>query len=523
MRQVCSKDKITQLTESRATADFAKVGQLAEVIRTFSAALKGLPGQDQAVQEDIAAATHEVESHFAGIQTIDASDECSELMKSLPVFIFHSARADQIPNEVPIGQFTADPEVTSRGMLKLCRAAGLSIQKIQQLAATKDTSQREAYEDHYKGTVSGGLNEFWTQETYHVHFRIDAESLSVSISDDTYSPRIPPSDRGEGFQWYLSFYSSLLSEVVSHKKTILLLDNPGLELHVDGQRDIKRFLEGKITFDSQVMYVTHSPAMVDPFNLAQLRKVVLLADNEGTKVLNSVSQEGVASDLLEPVRSAIGASLVSCVILNDFNVLVEGAADKPILDGAITVLYKDDNRRVLVNGSLAESKNCLLARFYARTRLPFVVLLDADSRGRELRKELKRWGIPEGQIISLQAVIERQGEDYALEDVLSAAFYHKAVVQTYFGHTIPKPPVTAGKRASAYESALRQECIRFSKKRVADTVKSLLEKGEADEETTDNLGKVISALIDNLKGQTSEGPPPRNTPPDDERNPSEPG
>jgi predicted ATP-dependent endonuclease of OLD family len=48
---------------------------------------------------------------------------------------------------------------------------------------------------------------------------------------------------------------------------VLLLDNPGLELHLDGQRDIKRFLEEKVSLDSQVVYVTHSPAMVDSFNL----------------------------------------------------------------------------------------------------------------------------------------------------------------------------------------------------------------------------------------------------------------
>ena len=48
-------------------------------------------------------------------------------------------------------------------------------------------------------------------------------------------------------------------------------DNPGLELHLDGQRDIKRFLEEKIAPTSQVLYVTHSPAMIDPFNLGQKR------------------------------------------------------------------------------------------------------------------------------------------------------------------------------------------------------------------------------------------------------------
>jgi hypothetical protein len=131
-----------------------------------------------------------------------------------------------IPNEVNVTDFVKDPDATSKGMSNLCRAAGLSVQKIRELAATSDTAQREAYEDHYKGTISGGLNEFWTQAEYHVHFRIEKERLSVSISDGTYTQRIPPSDRSEGFQWYLSFYATLLNDVGVSNQTILLLDNP---------------------------------------------------------------------------------------------------------------------------------------------------------------------------------------------------------------------------------------------------------------------------------------------------------
>ena len=105
-----------------------------------------------------------------------------------------------------------------------------------------------------------------------------------------------------GSNWYLSFYSTLLNDVGVSNQTVLLLDNPGLELHVDGQRDIKRFLEEKVSLNSQVLYVTHSPAMIDPFNLHQVRAVELLGDQQGTKVRNFAVKKGDNSDLLEPVR-----------------------------------------------------------------------------------------------------------------------------------------------------------------------------------------------------------------------------
>src|SRR5208282_3599425 len=304
----------------------------------------------------------------------------------------------------------------------LCVVAGLSAQKIKELAGQTDTSARQPYEDFYTNTISGGINEYWTQEKYHVHFRIESEKLSVSISDDTYAPRIPPRDRSDGFQWYLSFYSAVQSEVSSAHSVILLLDNPALELHFDGQRDIKRFLEEKMPVTTQVIFVTHSPAMIDPYNLEEVRKVELQPNLQGTKVSQLTLSAADGSDLLEPVRSAVGTNLVSSLVFNDFNILVEGAADKPILEGAFSLDLGDNAKRYLVNGSVAESKDGFIVRFYQRSGLPYVVYLDADSSGRDLAALLMMWGIPEKRIIKLEKIITPGelgfvGQDYELEDV----------------------------------------------------------------------------------------------------------
>ena len=61
--------------------------------------------------------------------------------------------------------------------------------------------------------------------------------------------------------------------------------------------------------------MTQSPAMIDPFNLHQVRAVELLGDQQGTKVKNFAVKKGDNSDLLEPVRSAIGMSLVASLDL----------------------------------------------------------------------------------------------------------------------------------------------------------------------------------------------------------------
>lgn len=502
-----NKDNLQTTTTTLTETRLSNPEDADDLIKTFTTSIKVLTGQDQPIIDDITAAIAALEKVKESIHADGPVDPVRVLQESLPVLVLHSTTSDHIPNEVPIADFVANPDATSKGMANLCRAAGLSVQKIRDLAATTDTSQREAYEDHHKGTISGGLNEFWTQTEYHVHFRIEKERLSVSISDTTYTKRIPPSDRSEGFRWYLSFYATLLNDVGTANQTILLLDNPALELHLDGQHDIKRFLEEKIAPTSQVIYVSHSPAMIDPYNLKQVRAVAMQPNQQGTRITNFLSKTGNDADLLEPVRAAMGMSLVSSLVMNNWNILVEGAADKPIIEGIFVSHYPEHRHNLIVNGSVSESKDAFLVRFYHRTGLPYAVVLDADSSGRDIEQGLLSHGIPQNRIIRLDKVFTERQSDFAIEDIISPAFYYQAVTQSYPNQPIEQPTDTNKKRATQYEDAFRtKHQIGFSKRRVADTVKQLLGEYKEDQETKTSLGTLSTAIMNCLNAQTTAQP-----------------
>jgi predicted ATP-dependent endonuclease of OLD family len=483
------------------SGNFSDLATIGNLVTTFTTALKALPGQDEAVQADIATATKEIELLQIQIQRILERDPQAQFHELMPRFVLHSTTLDRIPNEVNVALFVKEPETTSKGMANLCKVAGLSTQKIQELANATDTPRRETYEDHYRAGLSGGINEFWTQETYNIHFRIEKERLSVSISDQTYSRRISPSERSDGFQWYLSFYSALLSEVSATAPTVVLLDNPGLELHADGQRDIKRFLEEKLPGTTQVVYVTHSPAMIDTYNLEQVRRVELRPDMQGTKVLKLAIGESENLDLLEPVRSAIGASLINTLMSNDYNVLVEGASDKPILEAAFAMFQPADHRRIIVNGSVSETGK-LLPLFYEKAGLPFVVYLDSDSAGRDIKTALINAGIPASKVIYLGDVITK-AFDFELEDIVDSAVYNDAVQRTYADKPVELPPGEDGKRTKRYERAYKESYgIGFNKRRVAEHVKSIL--GQSGMETPagfDELRTLTNKIWDVLQAQ----------------------
>jgi len=492
--------------ETFLSSNFSAGSQLDDLLKTLQVALSGVPGQDAAIQEDISNTVKDIRSILDQIKQALSKDPAQTLRAIFPHFVVHSTSVDRIPNNVNLSEFINEPDKTSPGMAKLCRVAGISIQKIQELSAM-DAAAREAYEDSYRRTISGAVNEYWTQEIYNIHFRIEKENLSVSISDGKYAPRIPPSERSDGFQWYLSFYSTLLDEVSSSKPIMLLLDNPALELHPDGQRDIKKFLEERYSSSAQVLYVTHSPAMLDPFHLEQVRVVELHKDMVGTKVGTPRVKSPKDFDLLEPIRSAIGASLVTSLAYNCVNVLTEGAADKPILDAAITNFRPKLKESWVINGGIAEGKDYFPA-FLERAKVPYVIFLDSDSGGRTIQGHLTGAGIPEGKILMLREAVGTEmfkDKDVELEDVISAEFYHRAVTDTYSEKEVTPVPADRAKRTKYYEEQFRQNHrIGFNKNRVAETMKRLIEQGKSDDQTKEQLEKVLKFLEMKISTQIQE-------------------
>jgi len=58
---VGNKEKIDQITNGLVSAQFEDMQKIPNIIKTFSTSLKGLPHQDEMIQEDIAEATKEIE------------------------------------------------------------------------------------------------------------------------------------------------------------------------------------------------------------------------------------------------------------------------------------------------------------------------------------------------------------------------------------------------------------------------------------------------------------------------------
>jgi predicted ATPase len=92
-------------------------------------------------------------------------------------------------------------------------------------------------------------------------------------------------ERSTGFICFFSFlvwFSQLREEY--GENVLVLLDEPGLNLHGKAQADLLRYINDRLKPNYQAIYTTHSPFMIDPDALLSVRTVEDKSEGaEGTR------------------------------------------------------------------------------------------------------------------------------------------------------------------------------------------------------------------------------------------------
>jgi hypothetical protein len=132
--------------------------------------------------------------------------------------------------------------------------------------------------------------------------------LHIRIHNLRHRVTVPFDERSRGFVWFFSFlaYFSELEDDEGARDVILLLDEPGLNLHATAQRDLLRFIDERLAPRHQVIYSTHSPFMIQADRLDRVRTVQDI-DEEGTKVSAEVFRTD--SETVFPLQAALGYDL----------------------------------------------------------------------------------------------------------------------------------------------------------------------------------------------------------------------
>ena len=203
--------------------------------------------------------------------------------------------------------------------------------------------------------ISDELFKYWaTNKNLHITFQIDKKEetdnynntrivehiLDIRVKSKGVS--LPLKNRSKGFNWFFSFlvWFKRIQED-ENSNYILLLDEPGLNLHASAQADLLKFIED-LSDDYQIIYSTHSPFMIASDSLNRVRTV--LETDKGSVVSDSIQEKD--PNTLFPLQASLGYDIAQNLFVSKKNLLVEGVSDLIILT-AISGILESEKREHL--------------------------------------------------------------------------------------------------------------------------------------------------------------------------------
>lgn len=225
-----------------------------------------------------------------------------------------------------------DLDAAERTALALLRLAGV---EGEEFTETEYESRKAALEAA-ANALTDELFEYWTQnEDLEVELDIEFRPtptpragttepwLQIRVRNRKHRVTLNMAERSKGFIWFFSFLAAF-SEYASTGRRVILLDEPGLNLHAKAQNDLLRYIDEKLAPHHQVIYTTHSLFMIEPTKLERCRTVEDI-DNAGTKVSQDIW--AARADTVFPLLGALGVDLTQTLIIGPDQLLVEGPAD----------------------------------------------------------------------------------------------------------------------------------------------------------------------------------------------------
>ncbi|MBD8219624.1 AAA family ATPase [Microbacterium sp. CFBP 13617] len=302
----------------------------------------------------------------------------------------------------------------------LVNVADVDPQAFQQLLEASDTDDgySAAITESMSQAIADSLNfpHWWSQDQdFALEVHKDGFFLVLTMRDRT-GQRYTFDERSGGMKYFLSYFIQhrAYGPQVAGRDEIVLMDEPDAFLSTEGQQDLLRVLKAYAEPDggqpAQVLYVTHSPFLIDRNYPERIRVLEKGYGEEGTRVV-----EKVAVDKYEPLRSAFGSFHADTAFIGSCNLLVEGPADLVLFSGVSAAMRVhghlganlDLNSITMVPVHGGTQYRYMLHLTLGRDvdRPAVVVLLDSDSEGVRARDGLEK-GFADKPIIDSQLIIE---------------------------------------------------------------------------------------------------------------------
>jgi predicted ATP-dependent endonuclease of OLD family len=462
------------------------------------------PSLEAAEQQALEAAMVALEAEIAtpGAEA-DPPDALEILDPYFPKVIYYDELVDFVQDSVSYAEVTADPG-RHRTMINLATIADVPLLEI----ANADAHTRQRHSHTAQKTLSDEFSKYWQGEPVTVYVQVDETQMTLTIEHKGRTQR--PSRRSSGLKWQLGFFVNFTAEIQGDLSgAVLLLDEPGLHLHIKQQPKLLELFDALAKDGCRIVYATHLSHMLAPDKPHRFRPLVADSDTPGaTKVVPDITAVPSKADVMQPVRQALGMGIADAIGFGGTNIIAEGWAERYVLlamsefcrDGGLTTL--STSTTVLPAGGSGKKMLPFAAMAVAESTKA-VVLVDDDKAGRSTVTLLEK-ALP-GAVPVVRTHEEAEQTNRELEDLIAPAFYVDLVNASHADVPNYKPvdlididltkPI-----CNAVEERFKANALgKFQKLRPAMELQKRLELGsKRDDETLGRFASLFGRLNDSL-------------------------
>ena len=253
----------------------------------------------------------------------------------------------------------------------------------------KELQERKILLDSASQAMTETLNKYFQEKKYMVEYTTDGQYLQILVSDEVKRSKINLEDRSKGFRWYFSFFLVFLVESEGlHKNAILLLDEPGIHLHLKAQFNLINFFQ-MLKETNQIIYTTHSPFLIDENHLEQVRSVYQNEDGITIITDNNLTPDEKS---IFPLQAALSYKTSQVIYKGLKQLLVEGDSDYNYIKAINKILFKLKketlDKDIIIIPCKSASKIDMYARLFIDLENVPVVFLDSDEEGKRAYNSL---------------------------------------------------------------------------------------------------------------------------------------
>lgn len=305
----------------------------------------------------------------------------------LPRF-YHRKVEEELQSEYQLEEAKKQIKDRKGALYKFLLASEISTQEFLLSMENDDEKQlkicRNKIKEKVKYNIQKKFNKFYEEENVQIKVLFKNDLIKILVKTNENTTNI--SERSNGLRWYLNLFIDILANDIKDTNVIFLLDEPGVYLHVNAQRELLRLFYDLCKNDNQVVYSTHSPYMIDSNNIINIRAIE--KDERGhTNIYNTAYDNKFNSvskrETLSPLIQAIGADLRFNIgpQAEKLNIVTEGITDYMYYTAMLYYFNIPEEKMPYIIPAVGAGNVNVIVSVLIGWGCDFKVILDYDKAG----------------------------------------------------------------------------------------------------------------------------------------------